>query len=169
MGRVLRQTIAVLDKNKSGTVDFDEFVSALEGFGMQVQGRRPGVGGLPMQTVRALFTKYDADQSGLLSITEFCDGLYAPENAPTIHTRRDYYPKVPGCPVVRPNESSRPSRPQTAAAGCSSRPGIFTQPGSGFTQPVSGYTQPGNGIPTMHLVRGAKPCYPPNQWLKGSY
>lgn len=155
--RVLQQTFGVLDKNRSGTVDLDEFVNALEGFGMQVQGRRPGVGGLPMQTVRALFTKYDADQSGLLSISEFCDGLYAPEDRPaTTQTRRDYYPKVPGCTVVRPDEISRP---QTAAGCGSSRPGIFAH---------SAFAQSGSHSPTRQAVRSAKPCYGPNQWLKGS-
>ena len=46
-----------LDTNNSGGVDIDEFIKALERFGMHVTGMRKGVGGLPKETVQALFNK----------------------------------------------------------------------------------------------------------------
>ena len=58
------------DKDKSGSVSLEEFINAMEGFGMQVQGVRPGAGGLPLATVKALFNSYDADHSGSLSAEE---------------------------------------------------------------------------------------------------
>ena len=60
------------DKDKSGSVSLEEFINAMEGFGMQVQGVRPGAGGLPLATVKALFNSYDADHSGSITYAEFC-------------------------------------------------------------------------------------------------
>mmetsp|Transcript_72498 Transcript_72498/g.143977 ORF Transcript_72498/g.143977 Transcript_72498/m.143977 type:complete len:391 (-) Transcript_72498:608-1780(-) len=68
-----------LDTNGSGGVDLEEFIKALERFGMHVAGMRKGVGGLPKETVQALFNKYDADGSGSLSYKEFTANLFANE------------------------------------------------------------------------------------------
>ena len=62
-----------------GDVDINEFIKALERFGMHVAGVRKGVGGLPIETVQALFNKYDADGSGQLSYSEFAKALFADE------------------------------------------------------------------------------------------
>ena len=40
---------------------------------------RPGVGGLPKETVQALFNKYDTDGSGAISYKEFVTALFADE------------------------------------------------------------------------------------------
>ena len=60
-----------LDSDGSGGVSVDEFIKALERFGMHVQGMRPGVGGLPKDTVQALFNKYDTDGSGTCLPSDF--------------------------------------------------------------------------------------------------
>ena len=69
-----------LDTDGSGGVNLDEFIKALERFGMHVQGMRPGVGGLPRDVVQALFNKYDTDGSGSISYSEFTDALFAEED-----------------------------------------------------------------------------------------
>ena len=56
-----------LDTNGSGVIGLDEFIKALERFGMHVSGVRPGPGGMPRETCQALFNKYDVDGSGNLS------------------------------------------------------------------------------------------------------
>ena len=61
--RVLEKTFGVLDKDGSGEVSIDEFVGAMERFGLHVQGLRPGLGGLSMKVVQALFDQYDSDGS----------------------------------------------------------------------------------------------------------
>jgi len=79
--RMVENSFKSFDTNKSGTVDFDEFVNALEKFGMHVAGgRRKGVGGLPIDTVRALFDKYDTDHSGALEYKEFTRGIFADDD-----------------------------------------------------------------------------------------
>ena len=79
--RMVENSFKSFDINKSGTVDFDEFVNALEKFGMHVAGgRRKGVGGLPIDTVRALFDKYDTDHSGALEYKEFTRGIFADDD-----------------------------------------------------------------------------------------
>ena len=50
-------------------------------FGLVVASRRPGVGGLSMDLVQALFDKYDADGSGSISYKEFADGRHPPATA----------------------------------------------------------------------------------------
>lgn len=65
--RTAELAFKALDTNGSGDVDIDEFIKALERFGMHVSGVRQGVGGLPRDVVQALFDKYDADGSGNLS------------------------------------------------------------------------------------------------------
>ena len=68
-----------LDTDGSGGVSVDEFIKALERFGMHVAGMGKGVGGLPRATVEALFNKYDTDGSGNISYKEFTDALFADE------------------------------------------------------------------------------------------
>ena len=75
--RTAELAFKALDTNNSGGVDLDEFIKALERFGMHVVGMRKGVGGLPKDTVQALFNKYDADGSGSISYKEFTDQLFA--------------------------------------------------------------------------------------------
>ncbi len=93
--RTAELAFKALDTDGSGGVNLDEFIKALERFGMhvcahgppcsrreltrqvmheanrspqavfaQVAGMRQGLGGLPRDTVQALFNKYDADGSG---------------------------------------------------------------------------------------------------------
>jgi Ca2+-binding EF-hand superfamily protein len=89
--RTAELAFKALDTDGSGGVNLDEFIKALERFGMhvcapafsrchephyavavmlvvpraQVAGIRQGLGGLPRDTVQALFNKYDADGSGV--------------------------------------------------------------------------------------------------------
>lgn len=69
------------DLDKSGQVSINEFIKALERFGMHVQGQRPGIGGLPLEVVQALFDKYDKDASGAIDYKEFTTGLFAADDA----------------------------------------------------------------------------------------
>jgi len=79
--RTAELAFKALDTDSSGGVNLDEFIKALERFGMHVSGMRPGVGGLPKETVQALFNKYDTDGSGAISYKEFTVSLFAEENA----------------------------------------------------------------------------------------
>ena len=78
--RTAELAFKALDTDGSGGVSLDEFIKALERFGMHVQGMRPGVGGLPRDVVQALFNKYDSDGSGSISYAEFTDALFAEED-----------------------------------------------------------------------------------------
>ena len=98
-----------LDANNSGGVDLDEFIKALERFGMHVVGMRKGVGGLPKETVQALFNKYDSDGSGSISYKEFTDALFA-DDAPPPQTGADAKPKsINGKSLYKDNEWLRGS------------------------------------------------------------
>lgn len=74
--RIVERAFSDFDRDNSKSISIDEFIKALERFGMHVQGRRPGVGGLPLGVVQALFDKYDADGSGCIDYTEFTKGLF---------------------------------------------------------------------------------------------
>ena len=77
--RLLRQAFKQFDTDGSGEVSYDEFVRALERFGLQVSSELlPGraSGGVRADVMRALFEKYNADGSAELSYTEFAAGLY---------------------------------------------------------------------------------------------
>jgi len=80
--RQVEAQFANIDIDKSGTVSIDEFVTALEKFGMHVAGKRPGVGGISMDIVQALFDKYDVDSSGAVTYKEFTEGLLAKDEPP---------------------------------------------------------------------------------------
>lgn len=77
--RTAELAFKALDTDGSGGVSIDEFIKALERFGMHVAGMRPGVGGLRKDVVQALFNKYDADGSGTISYKEFTDALFQTE------------------------------------------------------------------------------------------
>lgn len=51
---VLRSAFLSIDLNRSGSIDFDEFVAALERFGLHTAGYRKGIGGVDMATAKAL-------------------------------------------------------------------------------------------------------------------
>ena len=62
--------------SRSGNVDFNEFIQALEHLGLHTDKvGLPGHGGLPIQVVTGLFARYDIDGSGSISCEEFCAGL----------------------------------------------------------------------------------------------
>lgn len=77
--RTAELAFKALDTDGSGGVTINEFIKALERFGMHVQGMRQGLGGLPKDTVQSLFNKYDADGSGTISYREFTDALFTNE------------------------------------------------------------------------------------------
>ena len=78
--RVVERAFNDFDADGSRNVSISEFISALERFGMHVAGKRPGVGGLPMDVVQALFDKYDKDGSGAIDYKEFTTGLFAADD-----------------------------------------------------------------------------------------
>ena len=66
------------------------------------QGMRPGVGGLPEDTVQALFNKYDADGSGTLSYNEFSNALFADEDP--LGTTNEEHKSLTGKTCYKDNE-----------------------------------------------------------------
>jgi hypothetical protein len=75
--RAVERSFADFDTDNSKCVSINEFISALERYGLHVAGRRPGAGGLPMSVVQGLFDKYDTDSSGSLNYKEFTEGLFS--------------------------------------------------------------------------------------------
>lgn len=70
--RAVERSFGDFDTDQSKSVTINEFIAALERYGMHVSGRRPGAGGLPMGVVQALFDKYDVDSSGTIDYKEVC-------------------------------------------------------------------------------------------------
>jgi len=80
---VAERAFKEMDRDGSGNVSMDEFIAALEKFGLIMVGAKDKCpGGWPRDVVTALFTRFDADGSGSLDYREFCDALYAGEGDP---------------------------------------------------------------------------------------
>ena len=79
--RQVQKSFSDFDTDGSGAVSMSEFIKALERFGMHTTGQRPGVGGLPLETVQGLFDKYDKDSSGQIDYKEFTTALFAADDA----------------------------------------------------------------------------------------
>ena len=75
--RTLKAAFKQFDTDGSGEVSFGEFCLAMERFGLSVmkKGDR-GKGGVPLEVLRGLFDRYNADQSESISYVEFSAGLY---------------------------------------------------------------------------------------------
>jgi len=76
-GATLKKAFKSFDSDGSGEVSFSEFAKALERFGLFVL--RPGdrgKGGVAPEVLRALFDRYNRDQSPCISYEEFSAGLY---------------------------------------------------------------------------------------------
>ena len=57
-----------------------EFQKALELLGLHTENEGlPGPGGVPKDIVYELFKSYDADGSGHIDFTEFCDAMLKPD------------------------------------------------------------------------------------------
>ena len=72
--RTLKEAFKAFDAKGSGGVSYQEFVSALERFGLQVTSELiPGrsSGGVRGDVMRALFDRYNTDGSESLSYEEF--------------------------------------------------------------------------------------------------
>ena len=78
--RAVERSFSDFDTDNSKNVSINEFIAALERYGMHVAGRRPGAGGLPMNVVQSLFDKYDIDGSGTIDYKEFTKGLFAADD-----------------------------------------------------------------------------------------
>lgn len=65
--RALKKAFQFFDDDASGEISFDEFLSAMERFGLctDMRGRRGGAGGVPSHVARALFDRFDVDRSGV--------------------------------------------------------------------------------------------------------
>ena len=77
--RVVESAFKSFDSDADGGVDFDEFCTALERFGLFIDGRRKGKGGLEEAVAKALFVTYDSDGSGAISGKEFAARLFREE------------------------------------------------------------------------------------------
>ena len=80
MEKTLKDAFKQFDLDGSGEVSIREFTLAMERFGLSIE--RPnsrGTGGVPLSVLRALFDRYNADQSECLSVQEFIGGLFAEE------------------------------------------------------------------------------------------
>ena len=74
--RILRAAFSKFDKDRSGSVDFEEFSKALEHLGLHTEGKGlDGHGGLKAEAVQALFSRYDGDSSGSIDYEEFCAAI----------------------------------------------------------------------------------------------
>ena len=80
MEKTLKASFKQFDTDGSGEVSFNEFVMAMERFGLQCQkpGQR-GKGGVPPEVMRGLFDRYNKDLSECISYKEFSDGLFTAE------------------------------------------------------------------------------------------
>jgi uncharacterized protein YbcV (DUF1398 family) len=98
---VLKQAFVRFDTDQSGSVDFKEYCKALEYLGLHMETKVvdptrqrtahnsvhaldvprqqhpgiPGLGGVSLRVVTALFEKFDADHSGTIDYEEFVDQL----------------------------------------------------------------------------------------------
>jgi len=91
--KALEKAFAQFDKDNSKEIKFDEFLKAMERFGLATSHSANDVSGVTVDTIRALFDRYDADGAGSLSYEEFVAGLFK-EEAPA-HVRA---PKPLGAP-----------------------------------------------------------------------
>ena len=84
--RAVEHAFRNLDADGFGGVTLDQFVSALERFGLHVDGNRRGHGGLRPEVVQALFDKYDVTGSGSISYADFVRALFAEERARAVQS-----------------------------------------------------------------------------------
>ena len=182
--RVLEKTFGVLDKDGSGEVSIDEFVGAMERFGLHVQGLRPGLGGLSMKVVQALFDQYDSDGSVIRarysprsrrdawSRRAFRGVIPAPSRAYLGHTSQGSLSHKEFCSKFFAVENKPPPPVQFSA-------GRYTEIHPRYTRDVppqvKGYYAPPPGAKLPDDAEQyatpawlGKPCYEGNMWLKGS-
>ena len=77
--RVLRAAFKQIDLDDSGTICMSEFLSAMERFGLHVQGSgMKGPGGVTLEVAKALFERFDEDGSGEIDLPEFQARLLNP-------------------------------------------------------------------------------------------
>ncbi len=119
--RTLDAAFRKIDVDGTDSIDYDEFVDALERFGLVVAGRRPGVGGVSPEAAKALFDSYDADGSGCISSKEFSARLFAeppppppppPAPAPSSERLAEWAGGLD--PRRRPSARGQPSEPPPA-------------------------------------------------------
>jgi hypothetical protein len=70
--RALKAAFKAMDADGSDAIDFDEFCSSLERFGLHIKDRglKGGAGGMNTSIARALFDRFDSDGSGTISYVE---------------------------------------------------------------------------------------------------
>ena len=68
--RALEAAFKAFDVDKSGTIEFSEFRTAMERFGLATGGDS-AVTGCTVEVILALFDRYDPDASGSISYDEF--------------------------------------------------------------------------------------------------
>lgn len=99
--RKMAQTFRSMDTDGSGGVSLEEFIGALERFGLHVEGKGvQGCGGIKLSVVQALFSKYDEDGSGFISYREFSKRFFEADLKREALPRpmgatRSFYPAVP--------------------------------------------------------------------------
>ena len=75
--RFLRKAFTRFDKNKDDTVDFGEFCSVLECFGLHCADRDDLRGGVDPAVASMLFKRYDFDGNGTVSYRQFAAALFS--------------------------------------------------------------------------------------------
>ena len=114
--KALEKVFKEFDKDNSKTIGFEEFIVAMERFGLcTAADSRTDVSGVTLEAVRALFDRYDIDGEGDLSFKEFERGLFGNE-APK---RGDKAVGAPPPPVLTslalPSERGLGTRPPPPA------------------------------------------------------
>ena len=133
--RLVEAAFKAVDVDGSGVISFDEFMGALRRFGLQLEepeaaakratkggaaaaagtlrdpanrAALPAPGGVRREVVQALFSKYDADDSGGISYKEFAAALYDGDLEREAPPPKEYFPPPPQERAHRPGKPCPP-------------------------------------------------------------
>ena len=113
--RALETTFKQFDIDKNGTIEFSEFRTAMERFGLATGGHE-AVSGCTIDVIHALFDRYDPDGSGSLSYDEFIKGIFKLPDAPkSARAGGGDLTAATGTSLALPSERGEGGRPTTGS------------------------------------------------------